>query len=149
LPSWQTFENVRIDVVHELQVSLHSPFYINYADEEVLKFISKCREKLNYEPYKTSRKGTGINYTFLGYDIGMYFFQNMRKYRSKLCSCIEYGDSDQLLTEYRFRRNPLTGSLENSGFNYIRYDKDYVVRTLELPKKKEYPEKNQPYSYPD
>ena len=30
-PAWQKFDNLRIDVVHELQTTLYSPFYIDYS----------------------------------------------------------------------------------------------------------------------
>ncbi|MBN1951467.1 MAG: LysM peptidoglycan-binding domain-containing protein [Bacteroidales bacterium] len=134
LPVWQKFENIRIDVIHELQVTLLTPFFIDYNDKATKEFILKCREKLSYEPYKTTSKGTGINYTYLGYDLGMYFIQNSLRYTRKLCDCAQYSPMDLLLSKYEFKRDAGQGSIENSSFEFIKYMEDYTVRILEKPK---------------
>jgi LysM repeat protein len=130
LPQWQRFDNVRVEVMHELQVTLYSPFYINYSDPLVKNFVRTCRNKLKYEPFKTTAKGTGINYTFLGYDLGIYFLEALNNYHSNLCDCIPYKKSQLLLSRYNYTRDQSTGSLINKHISIIQYNKEYEVKLL-------------------
>lgn len=126
-PAWQKFDNLRIDVVHELQVTLYTPFYIDYTDDNVRAFVQKCRARLHYEPYKTTSTGNGINYSYLGYDMTMYFIQTANMYEKNLCNCIEYYDSKLLLANYCFRRMSSQEGFMNISINFITYQKDYTV----------------------
>ena len=133
-PAWQKFDNLRIDVVHELQVTLYSPFYIDYSQDDVKSFVKKCREELHSEPYKTTSKGNGINYTYLGYDLAMYFVPAFNKFEDNMCDCIEYYYSPLLLSDYNFIRvNPQEG-FENSSTSLVTYQKNYDVTKIRTPR---------------
>jgi LysM repeat protein len=133
-PAWQKFDNVRIDVMHELQVTVFSPFYINYNDYAVRQFVKKCRNVLKYEPYMTTSTGTGINYTYLGYDLGLYFIGSLYNYGEHICDCAEYTQSRLLMSDYHYQRNRLTGVNENTSFRFILYNKSYIQEELsEIP----------------
>jgi LysM repeat protein/ABC-type branched-subunit amino acid transport system substrate-binding protein len=132
LPAWQKFENIRFDVLHELHTVLYTPFYIDYQREDVKAFVKKCRKTLQYEPYLTTSKGTGINYTFLGYDLGIYFIQSLNNFGDNLCNCTENFETPLLLSNYQFRRNMETGVLENSSINFIQFSKEYTVDTIDF-----------------
>lgn len=127
LPAWQKFDNVRFDVLHELEVTLYSPFFIDYTENSVKLFIGKCRGQLHSEPYKTSSKGNGINYTYLGYDLTMYFIQAINTYEKHTCDCIEYFNPRLLLSDYNFMRNKNQDGFVNTSVNFITYGKDYTV----------------------
>ncbi|MBN1598263.1 MAG: LysM peptidoglycan-binding domain-containing protein [Bacteroidales bacterium] len=132
-PAWQKYKNVQIDHYHDLQLTLYSPYFIDYSRPDVKRFISVCRKKLGYEPYKTSSKGTGLNYTFMGYDIGMYFIPFINTYRSNTCDCITNYPKKLLLTSYQFERNQGLSCFENNSINFIRYNKDFSIEKIEMP----------------
>lgn len=128
-PAWQKYENLRIDVIHELQVTLYAPFYIDYNSGNVKQFIKKCRDKLGYEPYKTTSKGIGINYTYLGYDLAMYFIQAANIYQDGMCDCIQHYSKPQLLSDYHFSRIENMYGFINTGMSIVNYNKDYRVES--------------------
>jgi LysM repeat protein/ABC-type branched-subunit amino acid transport system substrate-binding protein len=130
LPQWQRFDNVRIEVMHELQVTLFSPFFIDYSNSLVKSFILTCRNKLKYEPFKTTAKGTGINYTFLGYDLGRYFIEALNSYQSNLCDCLSYKDSKLLLSDYHYMFDSSLGYFVNKHITIIRYNKMYEMEVV-------------------
>jgi len=89
--------------------------------------VRKCRQKLNYEPYRTTSAGNGLNYTYLGYDLGLYFITTSFYYGKDLCNCISNYTPSLLLTNYYFIRNSATGCFENNYINFIRYTRDFEV----------------------
>jgi LysM repeat protein len=130
LPQWQRFDNVRIDVMHELQVNLYTPFYIDYSNPRVKSFVSASRSKLKYEPFKTTSKGTGINYAYLGYDLGIYFLEALYSYQKNICDCIENKKEKLLLSDYDFSRNNSQGNYVNKHISIIRFNKEYEVELI-------------------
>jgi LysM repeat protein len=126
-PSWQVFPNIRIDHFHDLEATIYSPFFIDYTSPHVKRFVEICRNKLKYEPYKTTTKGTGLNYTFLGYDLSMYFLKSSYFYGEELCNCVSNYKPALLMTTYHFVRNSSAGCFENDHINFIRYTKEYDV----------------------
>jgi LysM repeat protein/ABC-type branched-subunit amino acid transport system substrate-binding protein len=134
LPQWQKFTNVSIEHMHGLQVTLFSPYFIDYNAENTKKFISKFRNQLGFEPYKTSLKGTGMNYSFLGYDIGLYFIKAINLYgkNATLCSDV-YKPESLLISDYNFERTMPIGCIENTSVNIIRYTKEFGLEKANTP----------------
>lgn len=132
LPSWQKFKNVRIDYLHDLQVTLFTPFYIDYNNDFVRSFIQTCRTTLGYEPYKTSLKGTGMNYTYLGYDLAYYFVNIVRIYGQSAILCAGNYKPHLLLSRYAFEKNQNGGCWINGYLNLIQYKKDYSIERVDF-----------------
>lgn len=128
LPQWQKFSNVSIEHMHGLQVTMFSPYFIDYSSENTKNFILKCRNQLGFEPYKTSIKGSGMNYSFLGYDIGNYFIKAVYLFGNYTTQCSSSYKSDPLLiSDYTFDRTSSLGCIENTSVNIIRYNKDFSL----------------------
>ncbi len=132
MQSWQKFKSVRIDHFHDLEVTLYSPFYIDYNSPIVKSFVLKCRSKLTYEPYLTTSKGTGINYTFLGYDLGMYFIAALNKFGEQTCDCASYFQPELILSSYAYKRNKQFGYNENKSISLVRYKEDLSIESLKI-----------------
>jgi LysM repeat protein len=130
LPQWQRFENVRIEVMHELQVTLYSPFFIDYKNPLVKSFILTCRSRLRYEPFKTTSKGSGINYTFLGYDLGFHFIKALNNYQENFCDCLSCQESQLLLSNYHYTFDSSLGCYVNKHITIVRYNKMYELEIL-------------------
>ena len=127
MPTWQKFKSIRIEHFHDMNVTIYSPFFIDYNDSQVKSFVSKCRTSLKYEPFMTTSKGTGINYTFLGYDLGTLFISALNKYEKASCDCIQYYTPDLLLSSYSFKKNKIYGFNENTSINIITYTEDINI----------------------
>ncbi len=132
MPGWQKFKSVRIEHFHDMNVTLFTPFYIDYSDPQVKSFVLKCRSKLKYEPYLTTSKGTGINYTFLGYDLGLYFISALHKFGDYTCDCVQFYQPSLMLSSYSFNRNKVHGFNENKGISIIRYREDFTIKRREI-----------------
>lgn len=131
LPQWQKFSNVSIEHMHTLQVTLFSPYFIDYKAENTRNFIGKCRNQLGFEPYRTSVKGTGMNFSFLGYDIGAYFIKAVYLYGKNTTSCSDaYKPGPLLISEYNFERVKPIGCIENTSVNLIKYTKDFILEKV-------------------
>ena len=126
-PAWQTFANIRIDHLHELETTLYTPFFIDYNAEGVKRFLRVSRSKLGYEPYKTSSKGNGLNFTFLGYDLGMLMIGAQQIYGKNFCDCMPYFNDRLLLSDYHFSRVAASGSFENTALILFRYTNNYQI----------------------
>lgn len=137
-PSWQVFSNVRIDHFHDLEATIYSPFFIDYTSSHVKRFVDICRTKLKYEPFKTTSNGTGLNYTFLGYDLGMYFLNSSYYFGDEICNCVSNYTPSLLLTTYHFIRNSSSGCFENNRINFIRYTKEYEIVEEQMNELEEY-----------
>jgi LysM repeat protein/ABC-type branched-subunit amino acid transport system substrate-binding protein len=130
LPDWQVFPNIRIDHIHDLETVLYSPFHIDYTAPHVKAFVHNSRLKLGYEPYKTSSTGSGMNYSYLGYDIAFHFLKSNYLYGDELCNCIEHFSPELLMSQYHFGRNSENGSFENTSINIIQYNKKYDIKNM-------------------
>ncbi len=126
-PSWQVFPNIRINHFHDLETTVYSPFFIDYNSPHVKRFVEICRNRMKYEPFKTTSKGTGLNYTYLGYDLGMYFLTSSYYYGDDICNCAPNYSPTLLLSSYHFVRNSSAGCLENNYVNFIRYTKEFEI----------------------
>jgi hypothetical protein len=131
MPTWQKFKNIRIEHFHDLNVTLYSPFFIDYNDQQVKYFVRKCRNVLKNEPFMTT-KSTGINYTFLGYDLGMYFITALNMYNESSCDCIQYYQPNLLLSSYSFKKNKFFGFNENTSISIVQYTPDISIKRRKI-----------------
>lgn len=127
MPAWQVFPNVRMDHYHDLEATLYSPFFINYYSDPVKRFLAVSRSELGYEPYKTSSRGNGINFTFLGYDVAFQFIRATYQYGDNLCDCISHFQPELLLSEYFFTRESSEGGFENQTISIVNYTRNYEI----------------------
>jgi len=132
MPTWQKFKSIRTEHFHDMNVIIYSPFYIDYNDLQVKSFVTKCRTSLKYEPFMTTSKGTGINYTFLGYDLGTFFISAFKKYGDASCDCIRYYMPELLLSSYSFKKNKIYGFNENTSISIIKYTEDIRIERRKI-----------------
>lgn len=136
LPTWQSFDNLRIELLHMLNTVIYSPFYVDYSKPHTKAFVSNCRAVLGYEPYKTVSTGSGFNFTFLGYEAGFMFSQAYKKYGSEFLNCLCHLEFDMPQSHYRFEWNS-NGGFSNSNMNFINYNTNFEVKAIEFNSLKE------------
>ena len=124
LPSWQVWKTIDLSYFHSLHLHLISPFFTDYSDPSVKRFLYKCHREYGYEPYETH--SSGYNFSMLGYDLGFYFLSALRQYGKDFQECISQMDAHHLLSPYRFVKTDEGGYI-NEGFNMIQYNPDYTI----------------------
>jgi LysM repeat protein/ABC-type branched-subunit amino acid transport system substrate-binding protein len=127
-PVWQTWRNIDMEYLHDLNLILHTPFYIDYKNKHTRNFIRKCRRIYNHEPYIINNKG--YNYSFLGYDITFYFLTALKEYGRGFPRCIDYFDVDLLLSEYVFKRMNKMSGFENISVSFLYYNNDLTINKI-------------------
>ena len=126
VPAWQVWKNIDIKYFHSMQLQYYTPFYIDYSNPEVIRFIRKCRKIYGFEPYEITPKG--YNFCMLGYDIGLYFITALEQYGNSFAPCMNHLNVDLLLTHYNFLK---TGEgFSNRAIYMIRYLPDYTIEVL-------------------
>ncbi len=129
MPSWQTWKTIDLNYFHSLELYLITPFYTDYSNPGIKRFLSRSRSVYGYEPYEISPQG--YNFSMLGYDIGFYFLSALKQYGRNFQQCLDQVAADQLLTQYRFLKQS-TGGYVNSNFLLIQYKKDFTVERISV-----------------
>jgi|WetSurSiteA1Bulk_404760.scaffolds.fasta_scaffold03337_2 LysM repeat protein/ABC-type branched-subunit amino acid transport system substrate-binding protein len=124
MPSWQAMKSIDLTYLHNLQVSLITPFFTDYTNPEIARYLSKSREVYGYEPYEIT--SLGYNFSMLGYDIGLFFLSALKQYGRDFQQCLDQLDSEKLLSRFRFSRQG-TGGYVNNSYMLIQYRKDFTV----------------------
>lgn len=132
-PSWMSFQTINIEYYHNLEVTLFTPFYINYSTRATKNFLKKYRNFFGTEP--TTLNSIGINWAYLGYDVTNYLVNVYYQYGSDFYGCLPYFNHRSLLTEFSFSQHTPQGGYENNAINVIRFEKtDFEVKREEIIK---------------
>lgn len=131
LPVWQSFDNLRVELLHMLNTVIYSPFYIDYTKEHTQQFVKKCRTVLKHEPYKTVNTGSGFNFTYLGYEAGLAFAEAYKYYGDNFLNCLCHLQFDMPQTLYRFEWKP-EGGFTNVNINLINYDEEFNTKSIDF-----------------
>ncbi len=132
LPVWQSFANLRIELLHQLNTVLYTPFYIDYTRPETKAFVKKCRSQLGYEPYKLINNGKGFNYTYLGYETGLLFLRYYANYGEDFRSCLCHQKDIMPENIYQFEWDNKQMGLYNVGINYKNFTTDFNITSLQF-----------------
>jgi LysM repeat protein/ABC-type branched-subunit amino acid transport system substrate-binding protein len=124
LSRWQRFRNVDPEYYFNLNLSLATPFFIDYHHEDVKSFVLKYRRI-----YRTEPKQIAIH----GYDVGLYFLSALRDHGTNFSNCIVNYNIDLLQANYKFVKWYENSGFENVGVDMIKYYDGYnVFRISEL-----------------
>lgn len=112
-PHWLEFKNPDFDVWERMQVSILSPFYVDYGNQDVKKFIEAYREKYFTEPTDAA---------FKGYDQMMLFGTYLATNGKKFITSMENKAIPMLGTNYLIKRNKEGECYQNVYLNVIRIE---------------------------
>lgn len=113
--NYPRFTNVQVEAFHKLKLNYLTPYYINYDAYSVNKFIENYREKYTAEPDQ---------FSYQGYDIGMYFIKLIEKHGLNFMENIQHNNLEQRLTQSNYFFQKLN---ENSGWmNHTLYEIQYT-----------------------
>lgn len=129
LPTWQKFDNLRIEQLHRLNTIVYSPFYIDYSKPVTKNFITNSRKMLKTEPFRTVSNGSGINLTFLGYETGLMFGVAFFNYGPEFINCLTALKFEMPESDYTFKYSNSNG-FSNNSINFIQYTDSYAVKRI-------------------
>lgn len=116
---WRNFDNMDLSFLHAMNLRLVLPFFVDYKDEDVRKFVQDYRVQFNTEPSQ---------YAFQGYDVSKFFLTALQRYgRGALGDCISLLQVKLLQGNYVFRRNDGHEGYINTGSNLVHYKPDYSI----------------------
>ncbi len=109
-PNWlkQTYT---VEKLQALNVALTSSYYVNYKDTHVIDFVKKYRETYNFEP---------TEFTFKGYDTGLYFSKLLAEHGSNYYKYLEDNKYQGLQNQFNFEVDPQLGYM-NTETVILRY----------------------------
>ena len=68
---WMRMKNIPSEYLYKTNLHIYSPFFVDYHQPNVRKFVGDYRETFRAEPSQLS---------FLGYDLGLYFLTALKTY---------------------------------------------------------------------
>ena len=108
-----------IDINLKLKYNLHvtSSSFIDYKNEEVIKFIKKYRAEYGTEPSK---------YAFIGFDVAFYHALALSNYGENYTAYYDNIQVPLLQTSYVLRRTDNASGFENQAVFILAY-KDFEL----------------------
>lgn len=119
---WQRFNNIEPDYYYNLNLTIQSPFYIDYKKEKVKDFVLKYRDEYKSEPSQ---------FAFHGFDVGYYFFNALFNYGKEFNSCINNYNINLLQTNYKFVKLYKDSGFENIAGTILNYNDKYYISVKE------------------
>ncbi len=119
---WQRFNNIEPDYYYNLNLTIQSPFYIDYKKEKVKDFVLKYRDEYKSEPSQ---------FAFHGFDVGYYFFNALFNYGEEFNSCINNYNINLLQTNYKFVKLYKDSGFENIAGTILNYNDKYYISVKE------------------
>jgi LysM repeat protein len=117
LESWQSFKSLSFDHLSALKVRYPSRYFVNYSDSLTISIAEKFIAKNGKEPNR---------YSFLAYDLTMYFGESMLTNGSKYAHHIKSNPKQCSASIYDFVQVGFESGFENTGSYVLKYH-DYEV----------------------
>ncbi len=118
-PKWQRFNSLELNLFYDLNLTLLTPYYIDYKKTEIENFTVNFRNQFGCEPN---------DFSFRGYDAMLFFSKLAGRYGKTFLSRLNTIPTNFLQSDYRFEKVGENGGYENQGLFYINYNKDYFIQ---------------------
>lgn len=122
-PGMRYLDNLDHKICFDLGLMIYSPYWIDYARQDVVQFNSDFRAKFLTQPSEMS-------YAWQGYDIMYYFLSGLAIHGKDFISHPEIHNPDLLHTEFDFRRKENNDGFENQKLFLIRYSNNYELELI-------------------
>jgi ABC-type branched-subunit amino acid transport system substrate-binding protein/LysM repeat protein len=121
LPRWDRFDDIESDYLVNLKTHIMAPYFIDYDDPGVKKFVAMFQERYQTDPDPLA---------FQGFDITFYFISGLWKFGKSFEHCIPQLHMRSLQTDFRFSSSKGNG-YENQYWEMYEYD-NYHLRRIVL-----------------
>lgn len=120
IPRWDRFDDIEADYLVNLRTHVLAPWFIDYDDTGVRKFVSKFQERYQTDPDPMA---------FQGFDVTWYFVTALWKYGKSFERCITDLQMKSLQTDFRFASSKDNGFV-NQYWELYEYDNYRLKRIL-------------------
>ena len=120
LPEWGKFDDLETEPLLNLHLQIFSDRYINYEDENTIKWIKNYRNEFKTEP-------SVKKYAFDGFDLGWFFLNALYSYGKEFEQCFDAMDISLIHTKFDFKHTPGNG-YENVYWNICRFEDYRIVK---------------------
>lgn len=121
LPRWDRFDDIESDYLVNLKTHVMAPYFIDYDNSDVKKFVAKYQEQYQTDPDILA---------FQGFDLTFYFITALWRYGKSFPHCIPDLRMKSLQTNFRFSSSKGNG-FENQYWEMYEYD-NYRLRRILL-----------------
>jgi LysM repeat protein/ABC-type branched-subunit amino acid transport system substrate-binding protein len=121
LSEFSRYRSIETDYLHNLKLHYLAPYYIDYRDKGVVRFIQRYRNDFYDEPNQ---------FSFQGYDITNYFVNAIRKFGTNFAQCLPYLNVHLLQGDYNFQKVSDFGGFMNHTLYIMKYTRGYQVKAV-------------------
>ncbi len=121
LPRWDRFEDIEADYLVNLKTRLMAPYFIDYDDPGVKKFVAMYQERYQTDPDVLA---------FQGFDVTFYFITALWRYGKSFERCMPEMHMKSLQTDFHFSSTKGNG-FENQDWEMYEYD-NYRLKRIPL-----------------
>jgi ABC-type branched-subunit amino acid transport system substrate-binding protein len=122
LPRWDQFDDIEADYLVNLNTHVMAPYFIDYDDPGVKKFVAQFQERYKNDPDPLA---------FQGFDVTMYFVTALWSYGRSFERCIPELRMKSLQTDFRFSSSGKGNGYENQYWEMYGYD-NYRLKRIFL-----------------
>jgi ABC-type branched-subunit amino acid transport system substrate-binding protein len=119
LHNWNEMESLNFPYLQQLYVHLASCSYVDYTDAATKNFIQRYRSEFKTEP---------TQYSFMGFDMGWYFLNGIKKYGSYFCAHLNEFSESGMQTRFAFFRAEKNSGYENRAVEIVKMKEYQYVR---------------------
>lgn len=118
LSNFKNYSSIQVEYFHHVNMTLLSPYFIDYKSKVTNRFIEAYRDNYSAEPDQ---------YSFQGYDVAFYFMSALYNYGRDFIDCLPNLQVDLTQTDFSFDRVTRMGGYMNTGLFIVNYTPDYDV----------------------
>ena len=118
-PVWKRYNSLESELFYNLNLSILTPYHIDYKEEKIENFVSSFRTKFKCEPN---------DFSFRGFDLCRYFTKAVSQYGDHFPDHLSKLQIDLLQSHFDFKRVNAFGGLENQGVHFVNYSRDFKIR---------------------
>lgn len=118
-PVWQRYNSLDAEIFYNLNLSVVTPYSIDYEEPAVDCFVADFREKFKCEPN---------DFSFRAFDLCRYFSKAVSRFGHDFPDHLNKMNIDLLQSNYHFKRVNAFGGLENQGIQIVNYSRDFRIR---------------------
>ena len=118
MDSWSTFGYLDIKYLNNLKVHIPYNQFVDYNYSATAEFIVKYRKIYKLDPN---------DWTFLGYDIGLYFLESLQKYGNGFYENYPTDTYRGVSKDFKFSRLNPNGGFENTALKMVKIENYFYV----------------------
>ncbi len=122
LSDWLGYDNIEAAYKNRFRLRLAVPYFVDYDDEQVIKFLGAYRERYNTDP-------SFFDYGFMGYDLTMFFGEALLKAGLRFPAYFDELETHGVSANYRFGKSMTGKEYENKAVYIIEYN-DYEIHRV-------------------